>query len=161
MDRCPHHLHLSRHEEARCHHVLETIDNGEHTICPKSKRYVTVFKPAISHSSREINSFTVHVRFRCTSGCRGGIDRRSILTLNELYVNKVFKGRAVIEVSVCSSPGRDRENQEKKGEEMLNPILFAIYKLHMVLHYRENQEKMNPSFNWVTRPSGVSWGNTK
>ena len=65
------------------------------------------------------------VRFRCTSGCRGGIDRRSILTLFELYVNKVFKGRAVIEVSVCSSPGRDRENQEKKRRRNVEPDTFC------------------------------------
>ena len=53
------------------------------------------------------DSFIGAVRFRRTSGYRGGIDRHSILALFELYVNNDFTGRAVIEVSVCSSPRRD------------------------------------------------------
>ena len=51
---------------------------------------------------------------------------------------KVFKGRAVIEVSVCSSPRRDRENQEKKRRRNVEPNTFCnIEAAHMVLHYHQ------------------------
>ena len=46
------------------------------------------------------HSFAGVVRFRHTSGYRGGIHTHSILALFELYVNNDFTGRAVIEVSV-------------------------------------------------------------
>ena len=112
VDRCPLHLNLHNDFDSR-HHVLDAID-GKHIICPSTNRYVTIFKPGITHSKHEINSFIGNMCFRCGSGCRGGIDRRPIFALFELYVNKKFSGRAAIEVSICSSPGRDRVNQEKK-----------------------------------------------
>ena len=78
VDRYPHHLHVSRYEVLRCHHVMDTIDDGKHTVFPIWKWYVTIFKPGRTHS-------IYAVCFRCTSWYCGGIDRHSILTLFELY----------------------------------------------------------------------------
>lgn len=109
VDRCPHHV---KQNEAFPRHIMVSAD-GSHLLCPSTKRYITVIRPAITQV-HDINQFTGEIRFRCSSGCRGGIDRRATYVLFELYVHKQFCGRSLLEVSVCTSPGRDRENQEKK-----------------------------------------------
>lgn len=112
VDRCPHHLNLNINERYP-HHIIDSLGN-EHLVCPFSKRYVTVLKPGITNKNRNMDSFSSKIRFRCMSSCRGGIDRRTLLVVYELYVANKFCGRAVLEVVICTSPGRDRVNQERK-----------------------------------------------
>ena len=110
VDRCPH--HSKKQVEVYSGYVMDSVDERvEHAICESTKRYVTIWKPV---SKQNLNTFNFNILFRCASSCRGGIDRKPILAVFELYVYEKFEGRAFVEVSICSSPGRDRENGEKK-----------------------------------------------
>ena len=96
----PHHLHVSRHKVLRCHVMADILF---------SQYQVLAGLNTVTYHTNELmscvlwvlpDSFVGAVRFRHTSGYRGGIHTHSILALFELYVNNDFTGWAVIEVSV-------------------------------------------------------------
>ncbi|XP_076818758.1 uncharacterized protein LOC143464712 isoform X3 [Clavelina lepadiformis] len=58
---------------------------------------------------------TVLYKFMCLSSCVGGINRRPLLTVFVLEnAEGQVLGRRVVEVRICSCPGRDRSQEEKR-----------------------------------------------
>jgi len=115
VTRCPNHRipdevhyipsgHLIRAESTNeCHVNYHTAPDGRESVT------VLYERPQVGAEYS-----TVLYKFMCLSSCVGGINRRPLLTCFTLEKDGQVLGRRVVEVRICSCPGRDRSQEERR-----------------------------------------------
>jgi len=111
-------------------HVLRCDDSSSAYVDHENKRHSVVV--VLKQPSPGCQHITFCYRFMCLSSCIGSLNRRQtklILTLETLSGAEV--GRYVVDVRICSCPGRDIKSEEEKfandGSNNANSELIPIH----------------------------------
>lgn len=110
--------HLSRHV-IQISIPANTQDNTSYETDPISGRdsvLIPFYNPVVGE-----RYFTVLYKFMCLSSCVGGINRRPVMGVFTMQdSNGNLLGRRCVEVKICSSPGRDRKQDENRRRKSLS-----------------------------------------
>lgn len=109
VEKCPNDKKTWEGQKAEDHIIINKREETYYSRCP-SGPYVTI-TPGCRLDTNKCEFSDAYI-FACYTTCRGGINRRRVSILFALYTNDTFCGQAKVEISICSSPGRDRKNKE-------------------------------------------------
>lgn len=115
VSRCPNHQ-IQDPNQALSRHLIRAEKQG-HEAAKYETNQDGRESVMVPYRSPEVGAryITVLYRFMCLSSCVGGINRRPIITVFTLESpDGVVLGRRFVEVRVCSCPGRDRTQEEKR-----------------------------------------------
>ncbi|CAB3976541.1 cellular tumor antigen p53-like isoform X5 [Paramuricea clavata] len=111
--RCPNHKNSSKDDHPYQDHVMKCGNASTiYECCPKTGR-LSLFLPlsAVDRVAGECY-FKELFKFTCFNSCVGGMNRRPTCLLFSLECGEMIYGRAVMEVRICASPGRDSTEKE-------------------------------------------------
>lgn len=135
VTRCPTHMMNATSRPELAKHLIQTVapENGYDESDYNTSMYnmnsvcVPFSKPPVGEQH-----FTILYKFMCLSSCVGGVNRRPVVAVFTLEDQDcAVIGRRCIEVKICSSPGRDRkqdENRKRKKEIPPGSVPVALPK---------------------------------
>ncbi|XP_047136262.1 cellular tumor antigen p53 [Hydra vulgaris] len=136
--RCPNHLEQDKNTEKK-HFVLQCQEPNTEFFVPKklifpgTKHYINILPIPGNILPNEENSFSLKFIFACSSVCQGGINRRPLILVFNLCERADVVDQIMMDISICSCPGRDRINQEEKQINRLT----TIKKMHKKRRFSE------------------------
>ncbi|XP_028394003.1 tumor protein 63-like [Dendronephthya gigantea] len=113
VTRCPNHKNMCKEDMSYQDHVMRCENPSTiYQTCPKTERF-SLFLPLSAVNTVEGGGYFKELfKFTCFNSCVGGMNRRPTYLLFRLECGGTIYGRAVREVRICASPGRDSTEKE-------------------------------------------------